>query len=509
MERIDTRRRKGWPGWLLVLCLATASILSAQGRPAAEPVLAAQAAVAAQAGEQAAFTAAMQVEPGVKVRFLPLVLRGGMLSTFLPLITVDHAQPSSAFGVQMVAVDDARGLQQAVDADVHWVRSAVFSWQAIEPTRTNPPTYHWDQVDEASLLNAAQNAMRFLGQVHFSPSWAQKIPGYSCGPIRPDALDEFAQFLQALVSRYKQPPYNVHDWELWNEPDVDPSQVAPDSGYGCWGDKNDAYFGGGYYAEMLKVAYPTIKLADPQARVLVGGLLLDCDPNNQQCPAEKRLPSMFLEGILRNGGGPYFSIVAFHSYTYYGGRLGAMSNPNWPGSVTAIPEKVSFLRGVLQEYGYQRKPLLGTEAAAQCFTATPDCLETQAMYVPRAFAESLALGLRAQIYYKMVDDGWRNVGLLKRDLTSKPAYLAYATASLFLSAVQYQAVVDGYPAGIEGYAFARPRNGGNLDVIWSADGSPQSVPLPSGASAFDRYGASIGGSGTIQVDHSPVYVVRP
>jgi hypothetical protein len=39
-------------------------------------------------------------------------------------------------------------------------------------------------------------------------------------------------------------------------------------------------FGGEYYGNMLKIVYPAIKSADPQAQVLVGGLLLDCDPVN-------------------------------------------------------------------------------------------------------------------------------------------------------------------------------------------------------------------------------------
>ena len=39
---------------------------------------------------------------------------------------------------------------------------------------------------------------------------------------------------------------------------------------------NDPYYGGGYYAEMLKIVYPQIKAADPEAQILIGGLLLFC-----------------------------------------------------------------------------------------------------------------------------------------------------------------------------------------------------------------------------------------
>ena len=44
------------------------------------------------------------------------------------------------------------------------------------------------------------------------------------GPDRqPAAVDEF----------------DVHYWELGNEPDVDPILVNSSSGFGCWGDIDD------------------------------------------------------------------------------------------------------------------------------------------------------------------------------------------------------------------------------------------------------------------------------
>jgi hypothetical protein len=80
-----------------------------------------------------------------------------------------------------------------------------------------------------------------------------------------------------LVARYSVPPYNVKYWELWNEPDVDPALaglIGGDIPFGCWGDSTDPYYGGGYYAEMLKAVYPRIKAADPQAQVARGRIAL-------------------------------------------------------------------------------------------------------------------------------------------------------------------------------------------------------------------------------------------
>ena len=162
--------------------------------------------------------------------------------------------------------------------------------------------------------------------------------------------------MEEAVTRYSKPPYNVKYWELGNEPDVDPANMPPNAVYGCWGNINDPYYGGGYYAELLKAIYPRIKVADPDAQVLIGGLLLDCDPTNPPIDANTGLPrnctpSRFLEGILLNGGGEFFDSVSFHAYDYYGSNLGEYSNANWHSSWNTtgpvLTAKVNYLRKLL------------------------------------------------------------------------------------------------------------------------------------------------------------------
>jgi hypothetical protein len=152
---------------------------------------------------------------------------------------------------------------------------------------------------------------------------------------------------------------------------------------------------------------------------------------------------------------------------------------------------------------------MNTEAAMLCADATNDCLETQASYVPRAYAEAMALGLEAQSYYALNATGWWNSGLLNPDLTPKPAYRAYQAAHSFLGTSQYLGEASGYPEGVEGYSFRRSRPPGQMDVLWSATGSMQEVNLPSGSSAYDHYGQLIASSGEIQVGRKPVYIARP
>jgi hypothetical protein len=428
---------------------------------------------------------------------------------YLPIVMQRHTPFASIFGVRMAQVSDAFGLQQAQEAGVRTVRSVTFFWSWIEPYPPSDPRhlYRWGTVDEASLIAAAENHMEMIGTIHWTPDWAQLWPGVGCGPMHPDYLGAFAQFMQALVGRYSQHPYHVHRWVIWNEPDVDPDLVTPSSLYGCWGDADDPYYGGGRYGAMLQAVYPAIKAVDSEAEVIVGGLLLDSPTN---------ISSKFAEGILQAGGGPYFDVLAFHAYSYYTGVLGHMTNPKWPDSVTAVPDKAAFLRGVLEQYGFGDKPLMVTEAALVCWKQPPeppsaDCLETQAMYVPRVYAEGLSLGLTELVYYSMTDD-WegRNTGLLRdTDLSKKPSYFSFRTALAFLAQAHHTAPVAGYPDSIAGYSSLVP-NGTDVDVIWSIDGTPQRVYLPAGAVAYDRYGTAIvSPPDYVDVDYSPVYVVRP
>ena len=418
----------------------------------------------------------------------------------------------SIVGAELFQLTKPGGLQAAVAAGVHWVRYGAFDWDRIEPERTDPPTYHWEAVDEAGLARAADLDLEVIAVVRFAPEWAQGSPGHACGPIDEKAHGAWVEFLSALVTRYSAPPYSIRYWELGNEPDIDSTLVGRRNIYGCWGNAEDEYYGGGAYAEMLKVAYPAIKAVDPTAQVLIGGLLLDCDPRDAeacQWGSHKDLPPRFLEGILVQGGGPYFDLVSFHAYAHYKDELGQMINWGWPGAVTSIPEKTAFLREVLQAYGYGDKGLMNTEAALLCKEPTPDCLETQALYVPRAYADALAAGLEAQIYFAVVNEHWYNTGLVYRDLTPKPAYQALVTASQFLGQAGYLGPLSGYPPGVGGYAFWRCDEGRHLDLIWSVDGEPLPVDLPSEATVYDRFGVAVPSAGALQVDYQPLYVDRP
>ncbi len=355
---------------------------------------------------------------------------------------------------------------------------------------------------------ASVRDLQMIGMIKNSPGWARKYPGWVCSPPAPEYLDELAQFVQAVVTRYSQSPYNIHYWELGNEIDVAPHLVVQDSPFGCWGDNESPTYGGEYYAEMLKVVYPVIKAADPAAQVLIGGLLLDCDPT-QPGKEARCLPARFLEGILKNGGGLYFDLISFHSYAYYyPGRI-AEDVDNWQARGGQYYGKIDFIQEIQAAYG-ESKPLIMTEISlvwcqegtTGCAPVTEDFLEKQANYIVWSYIRAWASGLQGAVWYTFEENGWRSSGLHIKGIP-KPALNAFDYAAHKLEGATLLGPVTSLPS-LTGYEFQIP--GKRLWVVWSTNQSDQVVTLPEKVTAiYDLYGSGLEITNPITINR-PTYI---
>jgi len=386
--------------------------------------------------------------------------------------------------------------------------------EAVEGERDWTAAAELEQV----LEQASASGLSTILIVRGTPQWAQRFPGSFCGPIIPEKLDKFVDFMVEAVNRYSQPPYNVKYWELGNEPDVDPLLVPANSVFGCWGNYLDAYYGGGYYADMLKVVYPAIKSADPDARVLLGGLLLDCDPG--QPPEGKDCSAgNFLEGVLSNGGGDYFDILSFHGYTpYFGASSGypyelymEKHNPSWEHLGGVVDGKINFIRQLFEKYQVD-KPIFLTEAALLCAEYNPtDCdppgdafYDTQAEYAIRLYVRNWANGIGGTIWYQFEGQGWRYGGLLDEDQNPKPVYEALAYLSNSLSQSEYIGEITQYE-DLQGYEFTSP--GKRTWVLWSPEQIDTLITVPGDLSAaYDKFGNVVTPSRDQLQVNSPLYL---
>jgi hypothetical protein len=426
---------------------------------------------------------------------------------YLPVIK--RAGPATVFGAELLYFEDWK-LEKSTEANLYWIRKQVFSWAAIEPNDTNPPTYDYSMIDNAGLIDAANHNLKVIATIKYTPSWAQKIPGVKCGPIDSADFSRFAAFVKKTVQIYSAPPYNIQYWEFGNEPDVDPALVSSDSVFGCWGDNADTYYGGRYFADMLKVAYPAVKSVKPFLQVLNGGLLLDCAPNNNPAVCNPK-PARFLEGILVNGGAPYFDMVSFHSYAYYkDGKIWDVNSPKWPNG-GQIEGKISYLKNLLSSRGVN-KPLIMTEDAfvcddVDCSPPSQQFLTLQADFVVSSYLRAWGNGLIGAIWYTLEESGWQESGLFTGS-TPKPGYTALVFMTNELSDAKLGSEIFDYP-GLKGYSFDLPTK--KVKVLWSPDGvTKQTINMPTGVTnIYDLQGVPIDSSPPqIDVIH-PTYFEFP
>jgi len=461
--------------------------------------------------ERADFKLALAAEQASSFLYLPIALKG--------------SSKKSIYGLEMAKISGQKKIDAVTAVDTVWVRRNGLFWSNVEPMEG---TYNWDNQAslEQELLTANQNGLQVILVVRSTPEWAQEFEGSYCGPIKENRLAAFGEFLYQAVKRYSVPPYNVKYWEIWNEQDINHNLVSlglleNDSQYGCWGDLSDPYAGGGDYAEVLKVVYPMVKNANPEAQVIVGGMLMTCNPEiGEACTS---IEANYFEGILRhhgaNDGEKYFDVVAFHAYDHYFGRLGKYGNRGWESrwdKKPALTMKAGFLRRVMERYNVD-KPLMVTETAILCgsdgtepMCVHPDFENTKAAYLAQSYASALANGIKANIWYSLTGN-WRANQLLDSELDPLPAYYAYTNVVNSLENVSFTRELSEYP-DVNGYEFERENH--LIWFVWSRveDQDYYVIPVQMDLPAtplkiWDVFGQNVpvGGS-SITVTGIPLYI---
>lgn len=476
---------------------------------------------------------------------------------------------SNIFGVEIDFITPEWGSDFVTETETRWVRRNGLVWSAVE---TSQGARNWTSQAalEAELRTAASRGWQVLLVIRSTPSWAQADPPWHCGLVRDDRLEAFGNFVRDAVARYSVAPYDVQHYEIWNEPDVDRlitivngsppvtttfTTIANSSAgwpFGCMGDNRDLWYGGERYAKMLKAAYAKVKQVNPDAQILVGGLLYsskipDPPPANPDFNSWYDNMARFMEGVLRfegNTGKQYFDGVSFHAYDYYckdnpGGaedvghcttgwdsaHAGSLwANRNWQTDSRYLPSvviaKTRQLRSLFARYGVTGKSLIASEASLLCerdsggrCAAVPGQRDaeyelTKAYYVPRLLAGSLAEGLDGVLYYT-VRDYCENqdpfgTSLLNCDRTPRPAAPAYTFATRKLRHAQFKREITQY-GNVFGYEFQRANR--KLWLIWSTDRVTRTVSLPSTPVAlWDVFGKAMPPADTLSVGPAAVYV---
>jgi len=146
-------------------------------------------------------------------------------------------------------------------------------WENVEPNPPSGGTHHYNWTLYDSIVGAlAQHYIRWYPIVDYSTDWSGVIPGDDASAVAPEHVGDFGSYAFALAKRYgpggsfwsahpSLPAMPVTEYEIWNEENsttfLHPQDYAPEA-----------------YADLYMGARAAIKSADPQARVIVGGLAL-------------------------------------------------------------------------------------------------------------------------------------------------------------------------------------------------------------------------------------------
>lgn len=468
-----------------------------------------------------------------------LLMLSLLLVSAFPGLT-SHAQSTlgakSAFGVESnrPILPGSSLFTRAASLGVGWVRlNDRISWRKLQPLPDSPIA--WESLSD---FERELRALRTLGAkpivvVDDYPLWAtlgragaDGKPSH-CDALKDEAFEAFGRFLARLVARYAVPEFNVQDWELGNEPDVDPRFVPSTSQFGCWGDISDPFYGGERYGRMLKVVAPMVRAANPRARIWIGGLLLN-SPGVDEGEG-KGSPGRFFEGILRSGAADSFDVVAFHAYLGYAedaqGKpvnvdydhaFGTSPQIAWSqlGESSLVAAKAAFLRRVMQNYGVS-KPLFLNEGGFHCRLASCEApsspfYDVQANAVVHAGVRVLSAGVSGYIWYTLEGPGWRNGGLLDRAQRPRPAFYAYRFLSTQLGNARF--LGKSLESNVARYRFQQRSR--LVEAVWSVDGVQRTLRIPTRlySGAVDREGEPLalrreGGDFVLEVSARPVYLL--
>lgn len=367
--------------------------------------------------------------------------------------------PTDPFGVYFYPATSLVGAAPMQQAGAVWAELHL-DWRQIEGVRG---VYNWGPAD-AMIGDAVQHGFQVILTVVGNPEWAADT---YCGPIRPERLPDFATFLTRMVQRYSAPPYNVRHVALYNEPDNGDPLTFPWLG-GCWGrthPNHAAGAGGAAYARMLSYAYPAIKAGHPDVLVLMGGLAYDYwwDPaRGSRGPFD----ATFLDEMLAAGGGNFIDMINFHYFPTFA-RTWATGDPY----TSDIMGKANHLRQEVRNATGRDLPILCTETGRPTSSRVSDGNvyndELTARFVVQVYARSLANAIHPVIWLQAVDEPWLNYayGLLRSNLTPKPAYFAYRTTVAELRGARFLTARRDLPATIEGYDFAVGER--RVTVLWT------------------------------------------
>jgi len=257
-------------------------------------------------------------------------------------------------------------------------------------------------------------------------------------PISDEAVEGFTRYAEFVVEHFKG---KVKLYEVWNEWDIAIGGTTPGTAEA--------------YVKLLKAVYPRIKKIDPEITVMGGAM------------TSGGIRKGWLENMVKAGGLASLDAVSIHSYIH--GSPGRARTPEaWADFVAGAHETVQ------KSSGGKDVPLYISEMGWPTQTGPRGTAPTQAAaFLARMFLLARTMPYLAGIWwYDFQDDGWKpddmenNFGIVRPDLTPKPAFYALADVSTIVPLAQFQGRLDAKDPDIQVLKFRGP-DGTQALAIWS------------------------------------------
>lgn len=440
--------------------------------------------------------------------------------TYLPLLAKNYAAPAPTTTLEMglAFVSSAKygnsetRYQRALDIDGQLNRWPMY-WNEIETqATTHPRVYDWSKSD-SNIAADINYGLTVLPILMFTPAGldtggSRLVPipqvgdglrarlnnGLSNQPTAPSSVttppqglyepifsdnsdapgpgksinpnNRWAYFVNAAVNRYKPggalaqqqgwtDDRGVHYWEMWNEPDL------------------DTFFTGTItdYARLLKVGYFSARLADPQAQIVLGGMV-----HWQDSKWFTNLLTHIRNDPAAVANHYFMDKVAVHNYFWAWQTFGYL----YPDRVQLDSHGLQAVDLWLTETGV---PVCGEGTFPACndplnrwYRAAPD---EQAAYLIQSVAYAAWLKAEAYVWFQLFDDcgnacGVDAYGLVRNDNTTRLSYQTYPLVVDQLSNVQpywrdrRTGTTTNWTTGNqEIIAFKRPLTQERIVVMWT------------------------------------------
>jgi hypothetical protein len=355
-------------------------------------------------------------------------------------------------------------LDAGEDLGVQWSREEM-SWANLEPHRKGIFNY---KPYDFWINELVKRGIRVIGSLQTTPSWASGVPQGSPDWYwhAPNDPQDFVDFAAEMAAHYRG---KIDVWEIWNEPDVEIT-------FKCDCDRAERY------ARMLELSYNAIKRVNPNAVVLIGGLSIH-DRNNGGMA--------FLDAVVAHSGGKLnFDVLSIHPYMP--DRPPESTDPNTV--VQNFPYRLDMSYKWLQAHNAASKEIWVTEDGYSTCTGCGSLgvsEEEQARRLIRLNVIAMgAPGVTNFTYFQLKDkfnagpsDLWGNMGIMRNDLSEKPAYVAYRVLTGHLLNATFigfgplqRSVPNRWQPQYDRYHYRFSAPDANVQVLWKL-GAPETVDV--------------------------------